>query len=38
MDNNKLMGLLRIAGGGLLLSQEYIYNKGENKDSGSILE
>ena len=27
IDNNKLMGLLRIAGGGLLLSQEYIYER-----------
>ena len=27
IDNNKLIGLLIIAGGGLLLSQEYIYER-----------
>ena len=36
IDNNRQIGLLIIAGGGFLPSQEY--KKGENKDSGSILE
>ena len=36
IDNNKLMGLLIIAGGGLLLSQEHI-KKGENEDNECVL-
>ena len=36
IGNNRQIGLLIIAGGGFLPSQEY--KKGENKDSRSILE
>ena len=34
IDNNKLIGLLMISWGGLLLSQEHIWKKGESKGNG----
>ena len=37
IDNNKLMGLLIIAGGGLLLSQEPCKRKEKTKTMGASL-
>ena len=38
IDNNKLMGLLIIAGGGLLLSQEHIKERRNTKTMGASLD
>ena len=38
IDNNKLMGLLIIAGGGLLLSQEHIKERRKTKTMGASLD
>ena len=34
IGNNKLIGLLIISWGGLLLSQEHMWKKGESEDNG----
>ena len=38
IDNNKLMGLLIIAGGGLWLSQEHIKERRSKKAMGASLD